>query len=339
MWAAACLGNSARCGRRCKSAWVGRDWASFCHFVMTKANADSKVAKAQLKKLPESEAYKQLKYSSTGMATYDCRLWKPWMEINGILKADIRGTWMVWEQKMFVQMWRAWRWNGRKLMKCRRLMLWLWDENAGRENEDWHDAQHGRWAWREHQPYLRRACVPLVAAPKRRRFRSCGIAFDEFRRPQDGAQKAASERALSMRSSWGQVSRQWQKDLAKEIEEIRAMEKLGNPFRHLSAAVSAAGKVMEDTVLGGKSNKSKLWRLLEFKALTFADLGSMLTVSSPTWEMWFLRMFLFVFVCLRGQFLFQRGVERHPWFDRLNQSSWLNSLLAVGSPVDAEAAS
>ena len=44
----------------------GEALSPFCRFVVTKANADSKVAKVKLAKLPETDFYNALKYSSLG---------------------------------------------------------------------------------------------------------------------------------------------------------------------------------------------------------------------------------------------------------------------------------
>eukprot|EP00439_Symbiodinium_sp_Y106_P000362 s8753_g1.t1 len=53
-------------GTQMQMSLGGEALSPFCRFVVTKANADSKVAKVKLAKLPETDFYNALKYSSLG---------------------------------------------------------------------------------------------------------------------------------------------------------------------------------------------------------------------------------------------------------------------------------
>lgn len=229
----------------------GERLGSFCHFVMTKANAEGKVAKAQLQMLPESGAYKQLKYSSLAWPLTTAG-YENLDEIKGILKAaseaqdglgaedvraDVEGLEVKRKkadevQKLILDF--GTKMQGEKMKTDMMLnMVDELDESINRAYEE---------------------LASLGRCPKRK-IRDMRDRISKFKDRKTELKKQHREGLVTEEQLRASVDK-WQKDLAKEIEEIRAMEQLGNPFRYLSRA---AGKVMEAVpVLGGKSNKSKL---------------------------------------------------------------------------------
>ena len=223
----------------------GERLGSFCHFVMTKANADSKVAKAQLKKLPESEAYKQLKYSSLGWPLMTGG-YENLDEIKSILKvaseaqdglgaedvrADVEGLEVKRKKADEVQ---KLIFDFEKKMQEEKLKTEKMLNMVEEVEEQLNDA------------YEELGSLGSCSDGKKEELRGKMKVFKDRKTELKKQHREGLVTEEQLRASVGK----WQKDLAKEIEEIRTMEQLGNPFLHLSRA---AGKVM-DVVLGKSSH-------------------------------------------------------------------------------------
>ena len=220
-----------------------------CRFVMTKANADSTVAKAQLKKLPDSPAYKQLQYSTLGWPIISAG-YENLAGIEGILKAtseamdglgaeDVRADVEGLEVKR------------KKADEVQKKMLDF--EKKMQEEKIKTDMMLNMVEEVEesmNRAYEELGSIGSCSEKKKRELRDRISKFKDRKTELKRQHRSGLISEEQLRTS----VRQWQKDLAKEMEEIRAMEKLGNPFRHLSAAVSAAAGKMVDTVLGGKAS-------------------------------------------------------------------------------------
>ena len=210
----------------------GEKLGSLCHFVMNKVNADSKVAVAQQKKLQDSEAYKQLKYSSlrwpvatSGYENLDAikAILKPASQaLAGLGTEDVRSDVEGLEVKR------------KKADKVQKDML---DLKRRLQEEKVKGDQIMSML-----DYLRdsidRALLELA---------SLGICDWWRRGPLKTTVRAFKLREANLKEQWrtGQLNEQEQKtacdtfldDFNQKMEEIREMEKLGDPFRDMAKVV------------------------------------------------------------------------------------------------------
>ncbi|CAK9080976.1 Hypothetical protein (Fragment) [Durusdinium trenchii] len=217
----------------------GEKLNDFCHFVMTKANADSRAAKQQLSKLKTSPAFLSLQHSALGwpvvsaghenLDEFQRILKKMWEEIEGLdagaVRADEEGLQVKRQKADQVQ--RELQ-NFKDRMNVEKMKANTMLEMSDRL-QDSIDSAYDELASLGDCTKARKDALKKTIHEFRERQKKMREDFDKGK---------VTERELE------EMIEQWQQDLDKELDAIREMEKLGNPFQSLARAARAASKLI-----------------------------------------------------------------------------------------------